>query len=441
MYLKTPKRYSSRGRRQRIISLRWLWLWLLTPLVVAGGVYVYNNQDSIVPDVQQAISGAMDEANRSVATARAPAPTPTQDPTQNIVRADSAWASGAIQEAVTLYGEVIDSVPNDVSVHYHYTMGLIMQGLEREALQAAENTITANPFTADAWSVQAMAYNANDLYGDAIASALQALDFASEEAVEANPALAVSRSRALAHLAEAYFYAQQYERAQSTVNEALDIDPDNPHAYFVQGLISQGVQFDLVTARENFAQAYDLAPNMPYLGNGLALAEASLGNYASMEAIYEGILELNPANTQALFWMGNYYYSDIGDWSQAADYLRRCIDAESDNARCHYLLGRSLYRQELYTDALDSFEQAANVSDTSDDLYGRYHYWIAQAEISLVNCADAIPELQNAYRYATQLEDQITLDAIPSLAQQCGTSIGAPQPTPIPTATAEGDSA
>ena len=33
MYLKTPKRYTQ-GQRRSIFSLRWLWLWILTPVVV-----------------------------------------------------------------------------------------------------------------------------------------------------------------------------------------------------------------------------------------------------------------------------------------------------------------------------------------------------------------------------------------------------------------------
>ncbi len=439
MYLRTPKRYSSRRGRTRLISLRWLWLWILTPVVVFAGLYVYNNQDEIVPEVQTMISGVVDDANSQVATARAPEPTPTEDPTQNIQRANDAWALGAIQEAVSLYSEIIDTVPNDVAVHYHYTMGLIMQGQEDDALVAAENTVTANPFTADAWSVQAMAYNANGMFGDAISSALQALDFASQEAVEANPAMAVSRARALSHLAEAYYYAEQYERAQSTVNEALELDPDTAHAYYVEGLLDQGARFDLVSARDSYTQAYTIAPNLPYLGTQLALAETALGNYPEMEALYEEILELNPQNTPALFRLGSYYFSTVGDWSRAADYLRRCVDAEPSNARCHYQLGRALERQELYTDALESFERAVNTSDTGDALHGRYHYWLASVKFSLVDCNGAITDLQNAFRFASQLSDDITLSAIPDLAAQCGTSIGgavAPTPTPTPAAEA-----
>ena len=50
MYLRTPKRYRS-GNRRSIISLRWMWLWLLTPIVVFIGIQIYNNRDVLGPPV------------------------------------------------------------------------------------------------------------------------------------------------------------------------------------------------------------------------------------------------------------------------------------------------------------------------------------------------------------------------------------------------------
>ena len=50
MYLKTPKRYL-RGQKRSPISLRWLWLWLLTPVVVYVGLQIYERRDEVRPPI------------------------------------------------------------------------------------------------------------------------------------------------------------------------------------------------------------------------------------------------------------------------------------------------------------------------------------------------------------------------------------------------------
>ena len=73
MYLKTPKRYTQ-GQRRSIISLRWLWLWLLTPVVVFFGVHIYNNRDAYIPQVEAVMGDVFDSAQTTLSTAMAPDP-------------------------------------------------------------------------------------------------------------------------------------------------------------------------------------------------------------------------------------------------------------------------------------------------------------------------------------------------------------------------------
>ncbi|MFN8452127.1 MAG: hypothetical protein U0521_26920 [Anaerolineae bacterium] len=46
-------------------------------------------------------------------------------------------------------------------IHYRYTYGLLISGKNEEALAAAADTITANPFSSDAWAIQALALERN----------------------------------------------------------------------------------------------------------------------------------------------------------------------------------------------------------------------------------------------------------------------------------------
>src|SRR5690606_15009880 len=219
MYLRTPKRYS-RGQRRSIISLRWLWLWIITPVVVASGMYLYNNRESYIPQVEGAMSGLLNQAQSSVATAMAPTPLPTENPSTRLASADSAWMRGAIEEAVNIYKGLTDAVPNNVGVHYRLTLGLIMSGKREEALEAAERTVTADPYDPNAWAIRAMALDWNGRYGEAVASAQRSLELAGQDNIEA-------QARANAFLAEAYFDLAQYDRALSTANRAIEANPNS----------------------------------------------------------------------------------------------------------------------------------------------------------------------------------------------------------------------
>src|ERR1041385_4337779 len=117
MQLRTPKRYRS-GNKRNLISLRWLWLWILTPIVVLIGIQIYNHLDVIGPPVSQVIQNAFDGLQNSVATAGAPTPLPTQNPADQLARAGDDWTQGRIESAMDAYTQILSAVPNDVEPHY-----------------------------------------------------------------------------------------------------------------------------------------------------------------------------------------------------------------------------------------------------------------------------------------------------------------------------------
>jgi hypothetical protein len=101
MYLRTPKRYTQ-GQRRSIISLRWLWLWLLTPVVLFFGLRIYNDRAAYIPQVEAIMGDALNSAQTTLSTVIAPTPLPTENPAIQITAAESSWSRGAIGEAVTL---------------------------------------------------------------------------------------------------------------------------------------------------------------------------------------------------------------------------------------------------------------------------------------------------------------------------------------------------
>ena len=217
MQIRTPKRYRRSGRRRRLISWRRLLFWMVVPLLIFISVGLYQNPDLWQDDAQQYIENLVGDASDLVSEGGNGRSTPTPDPTGTLMAADEAWSRGAIQDAMSLYQEIVMVTPNDVLVHYRLALGYIMEGKLEEALVAADNAVTAWPYSPDAWSIRAMALNRLGRSGKAIASAQRALMLVPETRVEAEPVMAVSRARALAFLAEAYLDTGQADRAFNTV--------------------------------------------------------------------------------------------------------------------------------------------------------------------------------------------------------------------------------
>ncbi|MBE2270276.1 MAG: tetratricopeptide repeat protein, partial [Anaerolinea sp.] len=262
MRLSTPKRYQpGRGQRRHLInSRRWIWLWLITPVIALAGYYIYEQREALGPPVRDFIAERLEDAQSGVATITAPTPLPTTDPTQRIARADGLWSQGAVEAALDEYQVAVEGAPNDVRVHHRYAYGLLIEGRVGDALTAAEDAVTANPFSSDAWAIRAFALARNDRYAEAIASGLQALS------------LDPTNSSALAYMGLAYFRAGQPAQAEQAINRALDADPENPEVYYVRGLYNFEVNFLLDDYLEDMQQAFELAPNLPHITVELAWA-------------------------------------------------------------------------------------------------------------------------------------------------------------------------
>jgi tetratricopeptide (TPR) repeat protein len=418
MYLRTPKRYR-RGQKRSPISLRWLWLWLLTPVVVLAGVQIYNNRDTIGAPIHQALYNVVDNAQSSLATANAPTPIPTTDPAERLERAEADWREGRIESALDAYQAVLPSVPNDVEAYYRVALGLLMEGRLEEALDAAERTVTADPFSSDAWAIRAMVLDWNGRYGEAVASALHAL--------ELNP----DSARATAFLAEAYYDIDQPGLAQSTIERALELDPNSFEALRVRGLIAQVVEFDNQTAQTYYQAAYDEAPNLPYLAIDLARSYYTLQNYDDAIAILRDIVEVNPQNSLALFELGSYYYNAEGNFTQAAEFLGRCVEANPESVLCQALLGRVQISLEDYIAASESLQRAIDLGTTNP----RHFLWAGRARIAQGNCPGAAVYLQRGYELAQDGSDPEALVALTENLRECQVNIpGLAEVTPEATA-------
>ncbi|MGB1289054.1 MAG: tetratricopeptide repeat protein, partial [Aggregatilineales bacterium] len=335
-------------------------------LTIAGGVLIYQSADDIRPVVMEQIDSVIAGVESGMATVNAPTAIPTVNPVNILVNADNFWDAGSVNEALSLYIDVLPSVPNDATVYTRVVTGLIGTGEVSRALIFAEDAVTADPYSSDAWAARAWTLDWSGDAGGAIVSALHA------------EALDPQNDRAIAWLAEAYLSAEQVQRALDTANRAIELNPDSAEAYRARGYVNWLGLFDTVTALNDLETAFEIAiVNNPSMLGLIAvdIAQLSIGNQDVDDAIVvlERVLELNPENTSALYWMGSIYFGNLGDPSQASTYVTRCVEVNPDSVNCNYLLGRTQDRLEQPEAAAQSFIQAVNLGSQ----VSRHWWWAA----------------------------------------------------------------
>lgn len=406
MQIRTPKKYRGVQRRS-VISCRRVFLYLIAIVIIVIGVGIYQNRALFAPTVQSVVDIVMVQMEESAATLTAPEPTPTIDPSNKLIEGNNYWSQGAVNEALDTYLEVIDSVPNDVTIYDRIAISLITLGRSGEALDYAEKAINADPYSADAWAIRAWALDWEGRSGEALSSALHAL--------EINP----DSGRAQAYLAEAYYSLGQDERALNLVDDVIEESPDSFEAYRARGIIRWN-NLDLDGAVEDFRTAYSIANNMTFIAIDIATIETYRDNYDEALEILESVVESNPQNTLALLQLGIIYDVQLGNPSQAISYLQNCVDYNPRSVGCFYQLGRAQYRLELYQEAANSFEQTMELGTNNP-----YHYyWAGWSQINIGNCTRAMAYLDPGYQIALQGNDSDIVSAFETVIPECRSSFG-----------------
>lgn len=417
MYIRTPKRYRRTARRSIVPWPRFLLITVLIGLIV-GGIWVYRHRETIQPQVDRVAMQMVNEVNIRAATAVAPPPTPTADPTVNLANGHNAWQRGDVTTAMIAYEQIRQSVPNDVELHTRLTYAMLTRGEIEKGLEQAEWAVTADPFSADAWAAKAAALVWAGEYTSAISSAYQALD------------LQQDHPGALAFLGYAYWGNDQDERALTFAERAIAANPDRFEGHYVRALILDNAYFNFAEALTAYQRAYDLARTQnPALVGTVSAGMALVMNYQFSDGeravgILEDARSIDPDHTLVLYTLGSVLYNQ-GNFGPAQGPLEECVQVDPVDANCHYLLGRTHEKNGDQQAALAAFEEAIEAGIERANAY----WWAAEMHRALGSCTQAIPYIELGYRMvipgdlpASDEGNELLIDDFEFLRSQCRVS-------------------
>ena len=192
------------------------------------------------------------------------------------------------------------------------------------------------------------------LEADRVSEALRVFDEVRRSEPD-NPSLALSMLEYYRHigndslftvLRDSMLFA---ERTETEVRVAL-----------MRDLIAQEVKADSLGPQHITATFDSLEHHFEGNLDLLQLRAAYLATYdkqndSDFVAVMDRVIELEPANTQALFYLIQYY-GEHKDFERLEDLCRRAVLTHPEELVCHFYLGVALYQQDKKAEAMKAFE-------------------------------------------------------------------------------------
>lgn len=384
------------------------------------------------------VSLQFDELQTTALSMVGAAPEPTAFASDLAMSGSLKFREGDLEGALRDFRQAVAQQPGNIAYQYELGMTLNELGQTNEAVEVADQMITAAPVDVRGYAIKANALMWSNP-ADAIIVALQG--------EEINPDFAPIHSAMAVANTNIFRFAEALTRGQ----RAIDLDPMDPNTYraYSNPLIYLGRTGEAIEALET---AVSLNPSLPNPYFELGAQYRRIDDHKAAVDIYWHIIENLNLNTadQAKAYLRicqTLATRDEAEFDQAEPYCLEAIDILPTYGSAYKELGRMQYNRRNYEGSIESFQTCARfqtegfgvpVTDPSFPgfvdiecwaLRGLAHYWMAQCDDGWQVLNEA---LQIADRQSTQeqIVDQINTGLF-NITQRCTDYSSIPTPTPI----------
>ncbi|MDD9926450.1 MAG: tetratricopeptide repeat protein [Rhodospirillaceae bacterium] len=159
--------------------------------------------------------------------------------------------------------------------------------------------------------------------------------------------------------------AGRLDQAEDIYREILDIEPENPSALHLLGVIAHQVG-ESEAAWPLIQQATKVAPNYAEAHADLGLVFNALGRVEEAIASYRQAVSVKPGNAAAHNNLGNALFA-IGDFDKAIESYESAIAHHPGYAKAHSSLGLVLHRLARSEEAIAHCREAVDLDPTNPD--------------------------------------------------------------------------
>ncbi len=308
---------------------------------------------------------------------------------------------GSVEEALTAFRQALHLQEDNAEYHYNAGRAALQsatqpgqlqrrkEGLQQQAIQALTKATQLNPAIAVYWYELALAFGALPDYKQMKQVLVQAL--AQSAAFEEDE---VSQVRYLRLYAKACEKLGDFKTAVQTLNQILNIAPDDHAAHNEQGELAYRLQ-NYPEAYNYFRRAETLAPDQPRYMANMSRVLLKLERAEEAYELIEEAARRDPNDCFVRFQLGAVLLAQ-GQAAAALDHLRDAASHEPDNAEFRYQLGRAYLQLNRLPDALAEYQEAL----ANAPLQAQWHSELGEIYLRERSYLPALESL----RLATQLE-------------------------------------
>ena len=239
--------------------------------------------------------------------------------------AKQLMAEGKFQQAIALYRELNEAVPNNPGLKLNLGMALHLVGRKREAIPELEQAVKLDPQLAPAW----LFLGTTRLQLGEAAAALKPL----RTVLQLQP----DQHQARQMLADALLSLDRFEDASDEYHRLASEHPENVQAWY--GL---GRSYELLSSA-SFEKLQKLAPESAYVLSLLAEARLREQQFSSAFYLYRRALELMP-DLHGLHSAVAEIYRQTGhiEWAETEQQREAAlpsVDCRAPTLECHFIAG------------------------------------------------------------------------------------------------------
>jgi len=162
-----------------------------------------------------------------------------------------------------------------------------------------------------------------------------------------------------------YYDLEQYEKAISNYNKAIQLNPNDANTYNGRGLAYYDLE-QYENAISNYNKAIQLNPNDANTYNGRGLAYYKLEQYKKAISDFKQAIELNLETARIFYFQGNAY-KKLREYQKAISSYTRAI--ETDNYWGEGSLADAYYKRSLTYKELGNINKARSNLEKAAELY------------------------------------------------------------------------
>ncbi len=171
-------------------------------------------------------------------------------------------------------------------------------------------------------------------------------------------------------MAQLYHVVTEFEKSAELVDGVLNLDPKNPEAHFLKGLLMRDALGDTLQALQWFQKAIDIAPDYVEAIDMCGVLYSALDNPLAV-AYYDRLIALDTLNKLSFYNRGMYYLKNQ-QWNGAIEDFTACTKLDPADIESFFNLGYIHLQLDLRREAIGYFNQALSIQPINHRaLYGR----------------------------------------------------------------------